>query len=193
MATRDAEMQAFVDAVAGAMTVVPDAPPAVSTVFKKLAATVGEPLQPPPVRLDVCRHLDTAYANAEAASPSLGAVARAFASLAPRLVWYAREDDDATFRNGHANAYIVGERGLERHPDVVIGVTLMAPGITYPDHNHPPEEVYLVLGPGEWWNVDTPWHAPGLGGLVHNPPGIVHAMRSVDAPLFAIWCMLLED
>jgi len=192
VAARDAELQSFIDAVAGAMTAVAGAPSAASIIFEKLAAKIGEPLAPPPSRLDVCRYLDTAYANAETASPSLGAVARAFAVVAPRLAWYARDDDDDAFRHGHANAYIVGERGLEQHPDVAIGATLMAPGITYPDHHHPPEEVYLVLGAGEWWNAETPWHAPGPGGLVHNPPGIVHAMRATEAPLFAVWCMLAD-
>ncbi len=25
--------------------------------------------------------------------------------------------------------------------------------ITYPDHDHPPEEVYIALSPGDWWNA----------------------------------------
>ena len=37
------------------------------------------------------------------------------------------------------------------------------------------------------------WHAPGPGRLVHNPPGIVHAMRGTDVPLLAIWFLLPLD
>jgi hypothetical protein len=30
---------------------------------------------------------------------------------------------------------------------------------------------------------------PGVGGIVHNPPGIIHAMRSIDEPLLAVWIL----
>lgn len=33
------------------------------------------------------------------------------------------------------------------------------------------EEIYVVLTPGEWRQCDGPWHEPGAGGIVHNPPG----------------------
>ena len=90
---------------------------------------------------------------------------------------------------GHANAQVIGPAGLGHSERVRIGASLVAPGITYPDHRHPPEEVYLVLSPGEWRQNASPWHAPGIGGLVYNPPDIVHAMRAAPvAPLLAIWC-----
>ena len=68
----------------------------------------------------------------------------------------------------------------------------MAPGITYPDHRHPPEEVYIVLSNGQWRQGSGPWHAPGVGGIVYNPHDIVHAMRSGDSPLLAIWCLPVD-
>jgi len=192
--SRDPELQAFVDVLVAAVAAaaVPGSPMAVAAdhVFDRLAGRAGEAGEVAPKPLDVCRLLPTARANAEAAAPEVGAVARAFAALEGRLAWYARPSDDVDFRDGHANTFVIGEAGLEDHPGVVIGATLMAPGLTYPDHDHPPEEVYLVLGAGEWWNTETPWHEPGPGGLVHNPPGILHAMRSGDDPLLAIWCML---
>ena len=194
MAARDADLQAFVDAVAEAVSArtVEGEPAAVASreVFGRLAAHVGEPGTPSPVRRPVCARLPEARAGAAAAAPRLAAVAEAFRALEPRLAWYARPTADPEFGPGHANTVVVGEGGLEHHPGVTLGVTLMAPDLTYPDHAHPPEEVYLALGPGEWWNADTPWHEPGPGGLVHNPPGIRHAMRSGPAPLFAVWCLL---
>ena len=63
----------------------------------------------------------------------------------------------------------------------------MAPHVTYVDHDHPPEEVYLALSPGEWWNTDMDWTDPGAGGLIYNRPGIRHAMRSGAAPFLALW------
>ena len=40
---------------------------------------------------------------------------------------------------------------------------------------------------GEWRQASNPWHEPGIGNLVYNPPNIVHAMRSADQPLLAVW------
>ncbi len=145
-----------------------------------------------PSRLPACDHLAAALATARAAGGDVAPLADAFAAIEPALTWSRRPGSDGAapdFRDGHANAVIVGPGGLEPRDDVRIGVSLLAPAVQYPDHRHPPEEVYLVLSPGEWRQDDGPWHAPGLGGLVHNPPGIVHAMRSGKAPLLAIWCL----
>ena len=72
-------------------------------------------------------------------------------------------------------------------------VSLVAPGITYPDHHHPPEEVYVVLSPGEWKHGGSDWFAPGYGGLVYNVSDTVHAMRAGADPLLAIWCLWVGD
>ena len=63
----------------------------------------------------------------------------------------------------------------------------MAPDTQYPDHRHPPEEIYVVLSGGQWRQGSNPWHEPGTGGLVYNPPNVVHAMRSTEQPLLALW------
>jgi hypothetical protein len=31
------------------------------------------------------------------------------------------------------------------------------------------------------------WFEPGVGGIVYNPPDIVHAMKSGTSPLLAVW------
>ena len=96
------------------------------------------------------------------------------------------------FVSGHANATLVGPGGIEQRDDVLVGVTVMAPGIVYPDHSHPPEEVYLALSPGEWWNAAMPWTEPGTGGVIYNPRGILHAMRSRERPLLALWFLPID-
>lgn len=142
-------------------------------------------------RVPVCEHLPAALTQACGASGAVGALGEAFAAITPHLCWKTRPGAEAhgdAFLHGHANAIITGpDEGLEVRPDVRIGVSLMAPRTRYPDHHHPPEEVYIVLSDGEWWQAGGAWHAPGIGGLVHNPPNILHAMRSADAPLLALW------
>lgn len=121
-------------------------------------------------------------------------LARLAVGLAGSLYWFQRPEPDLpAFMAGHANAEIIGSRGIEQRRDIVVGLTLMLPHVTYPDHSHPPEEVYIVLGKGEWRQEDEPWFTPGSGGHVYNPPGIRHAMRSGGSPLFALWCLNVRD
>ena len=139
----------------------------------------------------VCQHLEPAIASLERGPTDLAELARAMRALAPQLVWRPRASADPIFTAGHANASILGAEAhaIEQRGDVRIGISLVAPGITYPDHHHPPEEVYIVLSGGEWRQNANPWHAPGVGGIVYNPPNIIHAMRAGDEPLLAIWCL----
>ncbi len=145
---------------------------------------------PSPVARPVCAHLPAAIAAASG-TPAVETAA-ALAAMLAYLTWTARTGAEP-FASGHANTEIIGPAGLARSDRVRIGVSLVAPGITYPDHQHPPEEIYYVLSPGEWRQNAAAWHAPGFGGLVYNPPGIVHAMRATtEAPLLAIWSLWLD-
>jgi quercetin dioxygenase-like cupin family protein len=96
--------------------------------------------------------------------------------------------------NGHGNAVITGMNGLEGHHQVLFGVSLVAPGVTYPNHWHPPEEGYVVIGAGAWRQEQGDWQHRNRGQTIHNPPHIVHAMRATaSAPLLALWMLWLED
>ena len=162
------------------------AAPAASRIADLLAAAPTPAPPQTPTRLPACAHLPAAIARMR---PDL---AEAFTALEPQFTWKSRVFPDAPpgFNTGHANARILGPEGLEQRGGLVAGFSLVGPSITYPDHDHPPEEVYLALSGGAWWNTDTPWHEPGAGGIVHNPPGILHAMRGTDVPLLAIWFLL---
>lgn len=147
-------------------------------------------------QLPVCAKFLNDALDAETADPSLLALLRAFKTLEPLLEWGTKSvyDNSASqnFLMSHANTMIVGPKGLEDRDDLWLGATLMAPHVRYPNHDHPPEETYLVLSPGEFMQADNEWFAPGVGGSFYNPPGIKHAMRSGNAPLFAIWALLPE-
>jgi quercetin dioxygenase-like cupin family protein len=147
-------------------------------------------------RLPVCRHLATTLEHVRRQRGPIGALADAFAVIEPQLSWKVRagaEMQGEQFLDGHANATITGPEGLEIRRDVWIGVSLMAPHMRYPDHRHPPEEIYVVLSDGQWRQASDPWHEPGIGGLVHNPPNVVHAMRSTERPLLALWFLWIEQ
>lgn len=196
MTTRSPELQAVLDTLAAALgTHVAPVSPAAEATARILGALdrVAAPSDRPPVRFPVCDHLAPALGEAVAtAPPAVARHAAALGALAPHLIWRRKDgfEGDRTFFDGHANATIVGPGGLEPRDDVWIGISLVAPGVVYPDHRHPPEEVYLVLSEGDWRQNDGAWHAPGKGGIVYNPPDIVHAMRAGPrAPLVATWCL----
>lgn len=168
---------------------------AMAKVNASLAVPVPRSAPPRPLALPACEQLPRAISIAQAGSDDLARIASSIASLAPALAWRLKPSDDAAFNRGHANVDIVGpaSEALERRDDVRVGMSLIAPGLTYPDHRHPPEEVYLVLSAGDWRQDAKAWHSPGLGGIVYNPPDIVHAMRSsATEPLLAVWCLPLE-
>ena len=188
----------FIDALRGAATAAvidlddaDERPAAVHRFFGTLAAAVAiTPVQP--ATLDACRHLAPALANAQKGSGPVAGLADAFAPLVPLLRWHVRspeEGEDPHFRGGHANADIIGPSGLERHDEIVVGVSVLGPGVIYPDHSHPPEEIYVVMSEGEWFNEDAGWYVPGVGTVVYHRSGIVHAMCSAEEPLLAIWCL----
>jgi hypothetical protein len=165
-------------------------------VFQRLAARQGSTGSVAAERLPVCHHnIEAALAGLAALGSPLPELASAFAAVEANLHWSRRKNAEAVgafFFDGHANANIVGPGGLEEREDVWIGATVMVPGLTYPDHHHPPEEVYIALSPGEWWNSDMAWTEPGPGGIIYNPRSIMHAMRSEAQPLLALWFLPID-
>ncbi len=69
------------------------------------------------------------------------------------------------------------------------GLTVVGPHSDYPEHDHPPAEVYLVLGGEAEWRFggSTQRVTVGAGGVVHNNPHDRHIMVTNDQPTVAIW------
>ena len=160
-------------------------------VFSNLQVS-GEQCPGKGSRLPACQFLSVI--SVDAGSRLLRNLYARFQAIEPLLTWRRRQDASGTasenFQDGHANAMIIGPGGLQERNDVWFGATLMAPNVRYPDHHHAPEEVYLVMSEGEFQRGDSTWFSPGIGGSFYNPPGIRHAMRSTDKPLFAFWVLL---
>jgi quercetin dioxygenase-like cupin family protein len=201
MAGRTAELQRFIDGTEAAIMAraadYPDAMAIAARVFSALRTKGGDTHGNPPARLGACGHLDRALGQARNSPGGPGPIAEladVFAALEPAFTWHRRLQSDQEpggFHDSHANAIIVGKGGLEERGDALIGLSLVAPEMQYPRHRHPPEEIYLVLSPGQWMQNDTPMAARQSGDLVHNPPNTWHAMRAMEEPLLAVWCLWL--
>ncbi len=210
MSLRDPVLQRLLDALARGFAEALGHDPTRSALaegFFQALESPGAARAPTARRLPACAHFAAAIerntsahalarsSGAGGASPATCAsVALSLATLEPRLGWYRRIGSEAEadgFHDGHANAWLIGgPDGLESCDRAALGLSLLAPGTRYPDHAHPPEELYFVLSAGWWRNEATPWFEPGRGGTVHNAPGTRHAMRSGSHPLLAVWCLL---
>ena len=196
---RSDALQGFLDAASAAFGQFvgdPQGRRSVAQVFAQLKAPRPER---PGIgkRLPVCdRYLDDVLAT-KTGWPALDGLIGRFKGLEPMLEWKQRPAPDDTasenFPISHANTMIVGPGGLEDRRDAWLGVSLLAPHVRYPDHDHAPEETYLVLSEGEFMHGDSGWFSPGIGGSFYNPPGIRHTMRSDDKPLFAFWALLPDS
>lgn len=195
MTMRDQKIQAFIDAASAAFRSAvrsPEASSVVDTIFSKLtvpaAPGTGEGL-----RLKACSHLAEAYARPIEDS-ILRTLVERFRDVESRAVWRQRPGlsgpPGSNLEDGYAHAMIAGPGGVEERSDIWLGASILAPHVTYPDHNHSPAEVYLLASDGEFKQGERDWFSPGVGGALYNVPHIKHAMRSTDRPFFAFWTLL---
>jgi len=161
-------------------------------IFLALDNNVGTMNSEKAQRVAACRHFSTAIDNMRTGAASVRPFADVLTALEPKLTWRHRRPANNLMGNESdtiANSILVGPNGLEQRDDIQIGMTIMAANTLFSDHRHPPQEIYAVLSKGEWRQKDQPWYDPGAGGFVYNPPNIIHAFKSVDGPLLAIWCL----
>ena len=196
MIPRNSKLQVFCDLTETAVLTRADtcenAGPSAKRVFDVLRNSVGDHGNFAPERVPACDALDSALHLANQGPDPIPKLAAALSELSSYLQWQRRNNappDGTSFHDGHANALVVGPGGLEERDDVWLGISLLAPHVRYPDHRHSPEEVYVSLAGGSWWNTNMDWTTPGPGGLSYNEPNVMHAMRTDAQPLLAIWCL----
>lgn len=199
MNSRPRDLQNFLDRLHAATTARLQPGSEAARVAQTIAEALARPAaqnERAPLRLPVCDHLGKAFDLARQQGAEVGDLAGALAQIEPQLTWERRwnaKPSDTEFYDSHANTNIVGPEGLEKRDDIWIGVSLMAPHTRYPDHHHPPQEIYVALSPGEWRNAKLAWFEPGIGGLVYNESDTLHAMRSSTHPLLAVWSLWVES
>lgn len=142
--------------------------------------------------LPVCRHIAATLNSAR--QGSLTSIADAFASLADRCVWtqnpnYVALPPSAGFLDGYGYAELVGPGRIVPASNFRIGFLMLGPGIEYPAHAHPAEEVYHVVGGrAHWWRDGEAWRTEDPGAAIHHAPNVAHATRTDDEPLLALYC-----
>lgn len=201
-ANRDSDFQELLDALIDGLAARVETGSAAAGTLARVQAAAGTSAKAAPASdagelPAACAYLPAALANAKAAGGSAARAAAALEKLGPRVGWYRRQglevEAEPDFPERHALASLIGPAdrpgSLEVRDDLRVGISLVAPGASYPDHRHPPEELYLALTAGDWRQDRGPWFSPGPGGIVYNTSNIFHGMRASDEPQLALWCL----
>lgn len=108
-----------------------------------------------------------------------------------RLNWgqtYTAEDFGQTFIDNYGWLEVLGTRGHFVHDEIAAGFLILGPHVTYPDHHHIAEEIYIPLTAGTEWRKGEGGFAPRAAGeVIHHPSNVNHAMRTGDEPLLALY------
>ena len=190
------------DAIVAHYRAVPagaSAAPLLSQVAARAAAcTTVDMAAASGVRKPVARHLTALAATCTDDAP-LSAVLRCFLAIEPKADWqqnsnYTAASIGRSFLDGYGYVEILGPGRVIDCAHVRLGFLLLAPGLTYPEHAHPAEEVYhVVAGTAEWWQDDASgdgepgWQPKPPGAMIHHRRHVRHAMRTSGEPLLALY------
>ena len=89
---------------------------------------------------------------------------------------------------------IVGPSCLIDREDFRLGLFLLPENIVYPNHQHSPDEVYIVLaGSGEWSLNRGTFDNKTAGNIIDIPSMTIHAMRTSATPALMLWSWTGDD
>lgn len=180
----------------------------VDTIAKGLSARQGEGLAevlprlgqqdvsraafqaPEPAGLPVLGHLPQAIGETMLLDAELAA---AIAAVEDELCWrqsasYTDELLGDGFGRNYGWAEIIGPHGFFGGDDFLLGLLMLGPHRHYRDHYHPAPELYWPLTSGSQWSMDgAAFVEQPQGALIWHPPMALHATKTADMPLLAVW------
>ena len=119
--------------------------------------------------------------------PDLAALLAGHGDSLPWRYGYAPRADAPGLETAMGWAELVGPAAPFASDEICLGLTLIGPRRHYLPHRHPAVELYRVLaGTAEWSGPDGTRKLPP-GAFVLHPSEAVHAMRTGDAPLLALY------
>jgi len=104
------------------------------------------------------------------------------------LDWYQSAKSNSPYTQ------IVGPSCLIDREDFRLGLFLLPENIVYPNHQHSPDEVYIVLaGSGEWSLNRGTFDNKTAGNIIDIPSMTIHAMRTSATPALMLWSWTGDD
>lgn len=103
--------------------------------------------------------------------------------------FYEEDSWSKSFLPAFANGEGIGPDGRLLNSEIILGLFLLGPHTTYPEHAHPAEEFYLVLtgSPEFKVGIDADFELKKTGEVVLHHSEISHSIRSSDEPFYVIY------
>ncbi|WP_127114118.1 dimethylsulfonioproprionate lyase family protein [Shimia sediminis] len=124
------------------------------------------------------------------ALPSTAALRDAFIAASPVAQWretYKGTRMGADFMQRFACYCLIGGGGPFAAPEMGAYVVYMPPGLYYPYHHHPAEEIYYILaGEAEFLMDGAAPKTLGAGSHVFHPSNRPHATQTHETPFMAL-------
>ena len=126
----------------------------------------------------------------DATSTRTANLVRAITDAAPVLRWqqtYSEAQVGAEFLAGYGWFNLVSPDGPFISDEIRVTVGYWEEGLTYPQHAHAPEEIYIVLAGGAVFESEgRDPIAATPGDTIHHAPYQMHGMAMPNAPLLAM-------
>jgi hypothetical protein len=101
---------------------------------------------------------------------------------------YTTDDFGQNFIDNYGWMELLGTRGHFANDSIAAGFLILGPDITYPDHHHIAEELYVPLTSGtKWRKGEGGFTVRPAGAIIHHPSNVSHAMRTGAEPLVALY------
>lgn len=127
----------------------------------------------------------------QAVGSQLNALYNAACHSFGQVRWTEFYEEDAwsqSFLPSFANGEGIGPDGCLTHGEVILGLFILGPNTTYPEHAHPAEEFYIILtGNPEFKVGDKPFLLQAEGAVVLHHSEMNHAIRTSTEPFYAIF------
>lgn len=103
---------------------------------------------------------------------------------------YTAEAMGAAFMAGYGYVEFAGPKDALFHaPLIRVGLLVLGPGLHYPRHAHPAEEVYHPLTHAALWRRgQEEWRTVPAGHAIHHAPMVPHETKAGDSTLLALYC-----
>ena len=119
----------------------------------------------------------------------------AIMEAAPLFRWrqnpnYGAASMGAAFMAGYGYVEFAGPKEALFHaPQIRVGLLVLGPGLHYPLHGHPAEEIYHPLTDGGLWRRgEENWREVSPGRAIHHAPMVTHETKATDRTLLALYC-----
>lgn len=146
-----------------------------------------------PSRHPIINYADSVLAYRNAATANLVAAIRPVIDFLPWRYSYSKRADAPDLGDRIAFAEIIGPDAPFPSHSVCLGLTLIGPGTLYPAHKHPAVELYHVVSGTAEWTAGSITRLQPPGAFIVHPSNIVHAMRTHEEALLAIYTWTGKD